>query len=220
MSSRETILTSIRRALATPTDSPHRSSDELEKPWYPVLDPSPESLLTNFKKQLERLNGTVFAEKSEPGAALRLAGLLSKSDPNRCWHEPELELMTGREEVKHLSQPARYETGAQAKKALGNAAIGVTSAIALVARHGTILTAAPTQGGRLLCSLPDHHIVLARLSQLVPDLNEGYGLLRERFRDAWPSFVTTITGPSRTADIEKILVLGAHGPRELTVIIW
>jgi L-lactate dehydrogenase complex protein LldG len=220
MSSRESILTSIRRALATPTDSPHRKPGETENPWYRALDPSPENLLTNFKEQLERLNGTVHAEESEQGAASRLSGILSKSDPSRCWHEPRLELMTCREELKSLARPAIYDTGAQAKKALGNAAIGVTSAIALVARHGTILTAAPTQGGRLLCSLPDHHIVVARLDQLVPDLNQGYALLRQRFQDAWPSFVTNITGPSRTADIEKILVLGAHGPRELTVIVW
>jgi len=220
MSSRETILTSIRRALATPTDSPHQASGELENPWYPELDPAPEKLLSIFKEQLERLNGSVFVEDSETGAISRLAGLLSKSDPSRCWYEPGLEWVSGREELKDLVRPATYETGAQAKKALGNAAFGVTSAIALVARHGTILTAATTQGGRLLCSLPDHHIVVARLPQLVADLSDGYGLLRERFQDAWPSFVTNITGPSRTADIEKILVLGAHGPRDLTVIIW
>ena len=56
---------------------------------------------------------------------------------------------------------------------------------------------------------------MARREQLVPDLPAAFALLRQRYGDHWPSAISLITGPSRTADIEKILVMGAHGPKQL-----
>ena len=74
--------------------------------------------------------------------------------------------------------------------------------------------------GRTLTVYPPIHWVVARSSQLVPRLKDAFGLLRQRYSDQnYPSMVSTITGPSRTADIEKTLVLGAHGPRELWVFL-
>jgi L-lactate dehydrogenase complex protein LldG len=67
--------------------------------------------------------------------------------------------------------------------------------------------------------LPPHHIVIAKRSQLVADLPAALALVAERYKQNWPSFIGFITGPSRTGDIERILVLGAHGPRKLTVLL-
>jgi len=53
----------------------------------------------------------------------------------------------------------------------------------------------------------------------VPDLPAAFELLSARYVKNYPSFITLITGPSRTGDIERILVLGAHGPKNLTVIL-
>jgi L-lactate dehydrogenase complex protein LldG len=61
--------------------------------------------------------------------------------------------------------------------------------------------------------------VIARESQVIVDLPAAFELLREIYGDNFPSFMTLITGPSRTGDIERILVLGAHGPKALTVIL-
>jgi L-lactate dehydrogenase complex protein LldG len=63
------------------------------------------------------------------------------------------------------------------------------------------------------------HIVLAYTSQLVLDLKDGFKLIKEKYATRLPSMITTVTGPSRTADIEKTLVLGAHGPKELFVFL-
>jgi L-lactate dehydrogenase complex protein LldG len=63
------------------------------------------------------------------------------------------------------------------------------------------------------------HIVLAYTSQLVLDLKDGFKLLKKKYGNNIPSLISTITGPSRTADIEKTLVLGAHGPKELFVFL-
>ena len=67
--------------------------------------------------------------------------------------------------------------------------------------------------------LPPHHVVIARREQLVPDLTAAYELLAPEIRADYPSFICFITGPSRTGDIERILVLGAHGPKKLTVLL-
>ena len=68
---------------------------------------------------------------------------------------------------------------------------------------------------------PPVHIVIARKNQLVGYLEEAYSGIHEKYNDNFPSQIALITGPSRTADIEKTLVLGAHGPRELRVfIVW
>ena len=65
--------------------------------------------------------------------------------------------------------------------------------------------------------LPPAHLVIARREQIVPDLAAAMTLLRNRYHGHWPSTLSVITGPSRTADIEKILVFGAHGPKRLVV---
>jgi L-lactate dehydrogenase complex protein LldG len=66
--------------------------------------------------------------------------------------------------------------------------------------------------------LPPHHVVLARRDQLIADLPAAFALITQRYAPNFPSMISFITGPSRTGDIERILVLGAHGPKKLTVI--
>ena len=94
---------------------------------------------------------------------------------------------------------------------------GITECDALVARTGSVLVTARSAGGRAISALPPHHVVLARRSQLIPGLPEAYALLRKKYAPNFPSFISIITGPSRTGDIERILVLGAHGPKKLTI---
>jgi L-lactate dehydrogenase complex protein LldG len=66
---------------------------------------------------------------------------------------------------------------------------------------------------------PDTHIVLGYTSQLVPDIEEGLSLIQKKYGPRIPSMISMITGPSRTADIEKTLVMGMHGPRELILLL-
>jgi L-lactate dehydrogenase complex protein LldG len=61
--------------------------------------------------------------------------------------------------------------------------------------------------------------VIARSSQVVADVRFAIDALLDQHKDAFPSWVSVITGPSRTADIEKTLILGAHGPKKLIVFI-
>ena len=94
----------------------------------------------------------------------------------------------------------------------------VTLAEALIAQTGSILVTASC-GGRGASIVAPCHIIYATVDQLVPDLQTALSYLaRERKLDK-NSFACVISGSSRTADIEKILVQGAHGPRRLVVIL-
>jgi len=95
----------------------------------------------------------------------------------------------------------------------------LTECEALVAQTGSVLVSAPSAGGRALSVLPPHHVVLARRNQMTPDLTAALRRVQEKFKDKFPSFLSFISGPSRTGDIERILVLGAHGPKKLAILL-
>jgi len=98
-----------------------------------------------------------------------------------------------------------------------SADLGVTGCDCLVARTGSIFVSTRSAGGRALSVLPPVHLVIARRDQLLPDLDAALARLRRAYGQRWPSQLSLISGPSRTADIEKILVMGAHGPKRLAV---
>ncbi|MEI6072584.1 MAG: LUD domain-containing protein [Verrucomicrobiae bacterium] len=95
---------------------------------------------------------------------------------------------------------------------------GISACDALIAQTGSVLVTSQSAGGRALSVLPPHHVVLASRDQLLPDLPSAFALLKTKYAPAYPSLISFITGPSRTGDIERILVLGAHGPKKLTIL--
>lgn len=97
-----------------------------------------------------------------------------------------------------------------------NTQASLTAAHAFIAQTGSILTSSAC-GGRGASIVPPCHIVYGRGEQIVPDITAALARIPAEIPDA--SFVGLITGSSRTADIEKILVQGAHGPRRLAVIL-
>ena len=94
---------------------------------------------------------------------------------------------------------------------------GITECDALIAQTGGVVVTSRSAGGRALSVLPPHHVVIARREQLVADLPAAFELLQQKYAPNFPSMISFITGPSRTGDIERILVLGAHGPKKLTI---
>jgi L-lactate dehydrogenase complex protein LldG len=89
----------------------------------------------------------------------------------------------------------------------------------LVKKLGAILVSSASSGGRALSILPHVHVVVADADQVVPDLGSALALAKARHGDQMPSMLSFITGPSRTGDIERILILGAHGPKELYLVL-
>lgn len=94
----------------------------------------------------------------------------------------------------------------------------ITGAEYLIASTGSVLVAS-SNGGRGASIVAPVHVIIASESQVEPDLESAFARAKQRGLPAQNSCLCLITGSSRTADIEKILVLGAHGPRRLVVIL-
>jgi len=205
ISSKELMLKKIRKALLEKRDSPYPNLEET--PLYKPTEEIPEIL---FAEQLTAVSGNfIFCEN---GVEF-IENILELADRFKwrkiyCW-EPELQNLLATYEFPFYKTDKDFEM----------AEVGITMCEALIARNGSILVSNQNEAGRRLSIFPHHHIVIARTGQMVMDLKDGFQLIKNKYGTQIPSMISTITGPSRTADIEKTLVLGAHGPKELFVFL-
>jgi L-lactate dehydrogenase complex protein LldG len=116
-----------------------------------------------------------------------------------------------------LNLPTIVTNDGYDKHELEKCDVGISECDALIAQTGSVLVTSRSAGGRALSCLPPHHVIIARREQLVPDLPAAMALVKQKYGGNFPSMISFITGPSRTGDIERILVLGAHGPKRLTI---
>lgn len=96
---------------------------------------------------------------------------------------------------------------------------GITLCECLVSRTGSVVISSRQLSGRRLAAYTPVHIVVAYVSQIVPDIKDVFPFVKNKYEGSFPSMLSVISGPSRTADIEKTIVFGAHGPRELYVFL-
>jgi L-lactate dehydrogenase complex protein LldG len=99
--------------------------------------------------------------------------------------------------------------------------VSVTPAFAGIAETGTLMLHSSDTTPTTLHFVPDHHLVVMRESQITGALEDAFARLRDKIGSVenWPRTVNFVTGPSRTADIEGVPVLGAHGPRRLHIVL-
>jgi L-lactate dehydrogenase complex protein LldG len=95
----------------------------------------------------------------------------------------------------------------------------ITSCEALVARTGSIVLSSNQTKGRTTSVYAPVHICIAFTNQLVYDIKDALQMMRNKYGEHLPSLITFATGPSRTADIEKTLVVGVHGPKEVYLFL-
>jgi L-lactate dehydrogenase complex protein LldG len=105
------------------------------------------------------------------------------------------------------------------KSTLADCDASVTSCKFLVARTGAIVMTSAQQSGRTVSAYAPVHICIAYINQLVYDTRDALKSLKAQGSDNIPSFITFAAGPSRTADIEKTLVVGVHGPKEVYLFL-
>lgn len=210
MNSRNAILGRLRTALRKPAPRPPAPSLATIFPPLPAGE-----VLPRFEREFAALRGNFHRSPAPEEARAWLAALAAERGWKSLSLSPDadvLELMRDLEGARVLE---REDCGAR----LGSTDVGITGCDCLVARTGSVVLTAQSGFGRALSVLPPAHLVVARRTQLVAEVRDALQLLERRHGKMWPSMVTFITGPSRTADIEKILVLGAHGPRELHVLL-
>lgn len=202
---KEQLLKKIRHALLQKREHPYPNFEE--SALYPE-ETDPIDVL--FAKRFTGVGGKFVYCEDEVSL---LENLLSLADTEKlrrmyAW-EPDIRELLDRYEFPY------YHT----ERDFMLAEAGITTCEALIARSGSLLVSNGNTAGRRLSIFPSTHIVVATTSQLVMDIKDGLGLIRERYGESIPSLVSVVTGPSRTADIEKTLVLGAHGPKEVYVFL-
>lgn len=200
--SKEKVLKSIRDALFNRMPAPFNEVDT-EKPIY--RSPDSEFLEEVFARALIEADGKFVYCRSIEELSVNFAELLHKISIKKLYYGEDF--LGGLLKNLSINLTNHIEDIADCDAA-------VTGCEALVARHGTIVCSSKT-GGRKSMVAPPVHIVIATNSQLVYSIKDALAYLNEKYGNNMPSLISFVTGPSRTADIEKTLIYGAHGPKEL-----
>jgi L-lactate dehydrogenase complex protein LldG len=106
----------------------------------------------------------------------------------------------------------------EVRGARGDDLVGITSAFCAIAETGTLMTLSGPDTPATVSLLPETHIAVLREGRIVRSMEDAWALLR-RARMGMPRGVNFISGPSRTADIEQTVTLGAHGPYRVHIIL-
>lgn len=195
--------------------SPHLARDF--SPWLPRVGRSFDELAAAFAAASKELRTDFQLLASQAEALAKLAVMRDAEGWQRvAAHKDDLAVPA----AESLGLPVLWTDGGYAKEDLERCEVSITECDVLVAQTGSVVVTSASAGGRGLSVLPPHHVVLARREQLVADLPTAFQLLQANYAGAYPSMISFVTGPSRTGDIERILVLGAHGPKKLTVLCW
>jgi L-lactate dehydrogenase complex protein LldG len=214
MSSRDEILGRIRNALA---GDPTLDRPPVHEVW-PRQNPGTDEMVTRFTEELEAVSGEVHRCGSIQEAGKRAADLareggwtkIASADRPMC-----RELASG-----SLEDRLTWIGSEATAKDIADFDAGLVESDTLLADTGTSMIANATAQERILCYLPPVSVVVATTEQLVEHMPAAWEKIAPRVADPelGGEFVF-ITGPSRTADIEKILILGVHGPKRLIVLL-
>jgi L-lactate dehydrogenase complex protein LldG len=199
--SKENILKKIRKALSESTPIPFPQSEGNNT----VFRPLEKELELQFAEEFTGLLGKFAFCLDHTELAKQIFHLLFNNGWTKVFcSEPLLREIFTKEDLR-----LNFETS------LEDCDVSITVCECLVARTGSIVLSAAQQEGRTASVYAPVHICIAYSSQLVYDIKDAFHLLKEKYHRNLPSLVTFATGPSRTADIEKTLVVGVHGPKEV-----
>ena len=106
-----------------------------------------------------------------------------------------------------------------ARAANGDDPVGITGCFCAIAETGTLMLVSGPETAATTSLLPETHIAVVPVARIVPAMEEGFALLRAEFGENLPRAVNFVSGPSRTGDIEQTIVLGAHGPYRVHLLL-
>jgi len=207
MNSKETILNKLRSVKVDENSTFAGLSNFTEENIY-TKDDLP--LIDLFKQELETINGSFYKTPSEEDSISTVADLAKQFGWKNCY--------TPDSRIKELLE----QKGVQVFTTIEDPNIidvSITYCETVAARTGSIAVSTAQNKDRRSHAFAPIHIVLIKEEQLVFDVEESIDFIAKKYNGNYPSSITFITGPSRTADIEKTLILGAHGPKELIAIV-
>ncbi len=202
---KENILKKIRQALSNPVPVPFPNSEGNNSVFQPPVD----DMAVQFAQEFTKLQGKFVFCADEKDMAEQLLQLSAANNWNK--------IVCREEKLKNVLQKNQFPVSFYNQ--LSDCDVSFTTCELLVSRTGTMVLSSANESGRTTSVYAPIHVCIAYSNQLVYDLKDALLLLREKYNGQLPSFISFATGPSRTADIEKTLVVGVHGPKEVFVFL-
>lgn len=204
-SSKEKILKKIREALSNPAPLPFPKSEGSNS----VYGPRTDELEILFAEEFTKLLGKFAFCLDETDAKNQIQKLVAEKKWQHIYCvENGLKSLFAGQDFPELNVTSLAESDAS-----------ITSCHYLVARTGAIVLSSAQQSGRTVSAYSPVHICIAYTHQLVFDTFDALRGIKDKYGSEIPSFITFAAGPSRTADIEKTLVVGVHGPKEVYLFL-
>lgn len=209
---KEKILRKVRKALIQKSVSPKDSSRsgtniDFDSDIFPKAE---EPLEIIFAQQFSKLNGRFVYCEDEKELFENISLLMEENK----WEK----VFCFEKKAKQVLLKANIPFS-ENEKDIRPMNVGVSLCEFLAARTGSVFVSSRQNSGRRLPAFANYHIVIAYSSQLVYTIKEALNGIKKKYEHNLPSMIVNITGPSRTADIEKTLVQGAHGPKEIYVFL-
>ena len=169
-----------------------------------------EPLEIIFAQQLTKLNGKFIYCEDENELCKNIFLLIEENK----WEQ----IFCFEKKIKDILKKSDIPFS-ENEKDIRHANVGISLCEFLAARTGSVFVTSKQSSGRRLPAFANYHIVIAYSSQLVYTVKEALNGIKKKYENNLPSMIVNITGPSRTADIEKTLVQGAHGPKEIYIFL-
>ncbi len=211
--SREAVLARVRSALGRrgPDDEARAAARaylaERRQGPRPAL---PADLVQRFLDRAADMSSTTERIASTADVPHAVARYVSSIDPNVangvCW--PELVSLDW----------AGAGIGVESRPTIGDDALGITGCFCAIAETGTLVFTSGSDTPSATFLLPETHVAIVRADQVVAAMEDAFARVRAE-RGALPRALNLVSGPSRTGDIEQTIVLGAHGPRRLHIVL-
>ena len=204
---KEKVLKKIRDALVNSMPPPYAGVD-MESSVMPVSDA--DRLDETFAASFTLSHGKFVYCRNVSELTDGIMTLLKQHDISKLYcNEDFLKQLLHEISVSYVDDQAQ----------IGSCQGAITGCEALVARHGSIVLSSKQGPSRTAFVMPPVHIVVAGTHQLAPDLKHAFRYIKEKYEGHLPSLITFVGGPSRTADIEKTLVYGVHGPGDVYLFL-
>lgn len=166
-----------------------------------------DNLFASFKERAEAVSAEVHRCGTAAEARDFVQGLIKEVGGTALWAPCPFLEAEGRPAFPGLSYDVTREAAAQAK-------VGISQMDWALADTGTLVVDATEVEGRLVSTLPQIHVALIGADRILPDMASVLG----RIKPSKAGYLSMITGPSRTADIERVLTIGVHGPERLVIV--
>jgi L-lactate dehydrogenase complex protein LldG len=204
-SSKETILKKIRQALSNPVPVPFPKSEGHNSVYQPPV----EDLEVEFAHHFTQLLGKFAFCMDHKDLKAQLEALAKEREWSGVYcREEKLNAIISDTSLAKIKTTD-----------LAGCDASLTTCETLIARTGSIVLSSAQESGRTVSVYAPIHVCIAYVDQLVYDIKEGLQGLKEKYPGNLPSLISFATGPSRTADIEKSLVVGVHGPKEVYLFL-